>query len=30
MKEMVSWGDRVVFVWILKLLKFLQCGKFDI
>lgn len=30
MKEMVSWGDRVVFVWILRLLKFLQCGKFDI
>ena len=30
MKEMVIWGDRMVFIWILRLLKFLQCGKFDI
>lgn len=30
MKEMVIWGNRVVFIWILRLLKFLQCGKFDI
>lgn len=29
-KEMVIWGNKVVFIWILRLLKFLQCGKFDI
>ena len=30
MKEMVIWSDRMVFIWIRRLLKFLQCGKFDI
>lgn len=30
MREMVILGDTVVFVLILRLFKFLQCGKFDI